>query len=129
MAAGRLVDDARNPEPVDRDEAVDIGVIAEQRLHAAQVAEAFFPESATAGHVDAYLALTLVMVSLLVTAFAVSSVLRAHGEEMPALVRADGAGFEVVLDRPARGVAPGQAAVLYEGSRVVGSGTIVRDPG
>ncbi len=55
--------------------------------------------------------------------------LRAHGEELPALVRADAAGFEVILDRPARGVAPGQAAVLYEGSRVVGSGTIVRDPG
>jgi ABC-2 type transport system permease protein len=45
-------------------------------------AESFFPESATAGLVEAYLALTLVMVSLLATAFAVSSVLRAHGEEV-----------------------------------------------
>ena len=39
MAAGRLVDDAGDAEPVDRDEAVDIGVIAEQRLHAAEIAE------------------------------------------------------------------------------------------
>ena len=39
MAAGRLVDDAGDAEPVDRDEAVDIGVIAEQRLDAAQIAE------------------------------------------------------------------------------------------
>jgi tRNA-specific 2-thiouridylase len=30
----------------------------------------------------------------------------------------------VVLSRPLRGVAPGQAVVLYDGSRVLGSATI-----
>jgi tRNA-specific 2-thiouridylase len=55
--------------------------------------------------------------------------LRAHGEELPAVVRPTAQGFEVHLDRPARGIAPGQAAVLYEGTRVVGSGTIVRGEG
>jgi ABC-2 type transport system permease protein len=44
-------------------------------------ASSFFPEASTAGLVDAYLGLTLVMVALLTTAFAVSSVLRARGEE------------------------------------------------
>ena len=39
MAAGGLVDDAVDLEPVDGDEAVDVGVIAEQRLHAAEIAE------------------------------------------------------------------------------------------
>ncbi len=51
---------------------------------------------------------------------------RAHGEELPGLVRMVGDGFEVDLDVPARGIAPGQAAVLYDGTRVVGSGTILR---
>lgn len=44
-------------------------------------ASSFIPESSTAGLVDAYLALTLVMVALLATAFGVSSVLRARAEE------------------------------------------------
>jgi tRNA-specific 2-thiouridylase len=39
------------------------------------------------------------------------------------VVPADG-GFELRLDRPAYAVAPGQAAVLYEGDAVVGSGVI-----
>jgi tRNA-specific 2-thiouridylase len=55
--------------------------------------------------------------------------LRAHGEELPALVTPTADGFEVALDVPARGVAPGQAAVLYDGTRLVGSGTIVRGEG
>jgi tRNA U34 2-thiouridine synthase MnmA/TrmU len=33
-------------------------------------------------------------------------------------------GFELHLDEPAFGVAPGQAAVLYAGELVVGSGLI-----
>jgi tRNA-uridine 2-sulfurtransferase len=33
-------------------------------------------------------------------------------------------GVEVALDSATAGVAPGQAVVLYEGSRVVGSATI-----
>jgi tRNA-specific 2-thiouridylase len=54
--------------------------------------------------------------------------IRAHGEEVPAVVdgAADGQGFVARLTDPVRGVAPGQSAVLYDGSRVVGSGTIVR---
>ncbi|HEX6886590.1 MAG TPA: tRNA 2-thiouridine(34) synthase MnmA [Candidatus Nanopelagicales bacterium] len=54
--------------------------------------------------------------------------IRAHGEEVPAVVdaAADGQGFLARLTDPLRGVAPGQSAVLYDGTRVVGSGTIVR---
>jgi tRNA-uridine 2-sulfurtransferase len=56
--------------------------------------------------------------------------LRAHGEEVPARARAvDGLegrplGLTIDLSEPAMGVAPGQAAVLYDGTRVVGSATI-----
>ena len=53
---------------------------------------------------------------------------RAHGEEIPAVVSVDGSGFVAELATPLRGVAPGQAAVLYDGTRVVGSGTIAREP-
>jgi tRNA-specific 2-thiouridylase len=49
--------------------------------------------------------------------------LRAHGEELPARVRV-GEAVEIELLEPAYGVAPGQAAVLYDGTRVVGSATI-----
>jgi len=57
--------------------------------------------------------------------------LRAHGEPVPARVqrRDGGAGSDAVhlrLDVPAHGVAPGQAAVVYLGTRVVGSATITR---
>ena len=51
---------------------------------------------------------------------------RAHGEEIPAVVTSAGSGFVAELATPIRGVAPGQAAVLYDGTRVVGSGTIAR---
>ncbi len=51
---------------------------------------------------------------------------RAHGEEIPADVQLAAAGFVADLETPLRGVAPGQAAVLYDGTRVVGSGTIAR---
>ena len=37
-------------------------------------------------------------------------------------------GFRLDLDRPAYGVAPGQAAVLYDEGAVVGAGTILVDP-
>jgi tRNA-specific 2-thiouridylase len=40
-------------------------------------------------------------------------------------VRAVGAGAEVRLARPVRGVAPGQAAVFYDGDEVVGGGRII----
>jgi tRNA-uridine 2-sulfurtransferase len=52
--------------------------------------------------------------------------LRAHGEELPARARVDDGSLAVELDRPARGVAPGQAVVVYDGTRVVGSATIDR---
>jgi tRNA-specific 2-thiouridylase len=53
--------------------------------------------------------------------------LRAHGEEVPAvLVTADDDQVRVLLDRPAVGVAPGQTLVLYQGDRVAGSATIDR---
>lgn len=54
--------------------------------------------------------------------------LRAHGEALPATVRLDGDRLTAVLDRPARGVAPGQAIVAYRpdavGDVVLGSATI-----
>ncbi|HEU4567820.1 MAG TPA: tRNA 2-thiouridine(34) synthase MnmA [Marmoricola sp.] len=51
--------------------------------------------------------------------------LRAHGDEHRAVVVPSADGFEVTLHDPASGVAPGQACVVYDGTRVVGSGTIV----
>jgi tRNA-uridine 2-sulfurtransferase len=50
--------------------------------------------------------------------------LRAHGEVYDCTARLDGDLLRVTLDRPARGVAAGQAAVLYAGDRVLGSATI-----
>lgn len=49
---------------------------------------------------------------------------RAHGEAMPASISSDGSTLTVVLDTPAFGIAPGQAVVVYDGDRVVGSATI-----
>ena len=51
--------------------------------------------------------------------------LRAHGAEHRAVVRST-ARVEVELLEPAYGIAPGQAAVVYDGTRVVGSATIER---
>jgi tRNA-specific 2-thiouridylase len=50
--------------------------------------------------------------------------LRAHGEEHRATVTPDGDAVVVDLLDPAEGIAPGQAAVVYDGTRVVGSCTI-----
>ena len=50
--------------------------------------------------------------------------LRAHGEEHRAVVVPADEGFSVTLHDPAAGIAPGQACVVYAGTRVVGSGTI-----
>ena len=53
--------------------------------------------------------------------------LRAHGEEVPAVAQATpGDGMDVRLLDPVLGVAPGQAVVVYAGTRVVGSATIRR---
>jgi len=51
--------------------------------------------------------------------------LRAHGEEHRAHVVVSADTVAIELHDPARGIAPGQAAVLYDGTRVVGSATIV----
>ena len=53
---------------------------------------------------------------------------RAHGEAVGAVVSESESGDRVVvrLDRTLRGVAPGQALVLYAGDRVLGSATIDR---
>jgi tRNA-specific 2-thiouridylase len=50
--------------------------------------------------------------------------LRAHGAEHRAVVTVTGDEVDVELLDPAYGIAPGQAAVVYDGSRVVGSATI-----
>lgn len=50
--------------------------------------------------------------------------LRAHGEEHRAVVRVIEDRVSVDLLDPASGIAPGQAAVFYDGTRVVGSATI-----
>lgn len=52
--------------------------------------------------------------------------LRAHGAEHRAVVVADDSGVHVELLDPAEGIAPGQAVVIYDGTRVVGSATISR---
>jgi tRNA-specific 2-thiouridylase len=52
--------------------------------------------------------------------------IRAHAEAVPARAWVDGDVLTVRLDEPAFGVAPGQAVVLYDGSRVIGSATIAR---
>ena len=50
--------------------------------------------------------------------------LRYRSPAVAARVSAAPGGFELELDEPAFGVAPGQAAVLYEGDAVVGCGLV-----
>ena len=52
--------------------------------------------------------------------------LRAHGEALPARAWVVDGRVVVDLAAPAQGVAPGQALVLYNGTRVIGSATIDR---
>ena len=49
---------------------------------------------------------------------------RAHGTPLPCEIEADAEGVRIALDEPAFGIAPGQAAVLYDGDLVVGAATI-----
>jgi tRNA-uridine 2-sulfurtransferase len=55
--------------------------------------------------------------------------LRAHGETVPAMVDVAGGRLTALLNRPARGIASGQAVVCYrpdaDGDVVLGSATIV----
>ena len=50
--------------------------------------------------------------------------LRAHGETFAATCWLADGSLRIGLHTPARGVARGQAAVLYDGDAVLGSGTI-----
>ena len=50
--------------------------------------------------------------------------IRAHGEAHPAQARLEGEVLRVELAESAAGVAPGQAVVLYDDTRVIGSATI-----
>ena len=50
--------------------------------------------------------------------------LRSAQAATPAVLHATAGGAEVVLDAPQYGVSPGQAAVFYEGPRVLGGGWI-----
>jgi tRNA-specific 2-thiouridylase len=54
--------------------------------------------------------------------------LRAHGDPVDAVIEVSADGTQVVahLRDRVRGVAPGQAMVVYDGTRVVGSVTITR---
>ncbi|MBC7592771.1 MAG: tRNA 2-thiouridine(34) synthase MnmA [Kineosporiaceae bacterium] len=52
--------------------------------------------------------------------------LRAHGDEHRATVVVAGSDVSVTLHDPAFGIAPGQACVIYAGTRVVGSSTIAK---
>ena len=51
---------------------------------------------------------------------------RAHEDAIPARVEAADDGARVMPEEPALGVAPGQACVFYDGSRVLGGGWIER---
>jgi tRNA-specific 2-thiouridylase len=50
--------------------------------------------------------------------------LRAHGEVHPAVCEPAQGGVLISLREPARGIAPGQAAVFYDGDAVLGSATV-----
>jgi tRNA-uridine 2-sulfurtransferase len=52
--------------------------------------------------------------------------LRYRSETVPARIESIAGGFRLELDAASYGVAPGQAAVLYEGDAVVGAGLIRR---
>ncbi len=52
--------------------------------------------------------------------------LRAHGEVHAAVCEPAGDTVRIQLRDPARGIAPGQAAVFYDGDAVLGSATIAR---
>jgi tRNA-specific 2-thiouridylase len=51
---------------------------------------------------------------------------RAHGESVPAKACLQDGELAIRLDAPIYGVAPGQTAVLYQGTRVLGQTTIDR---
>jgi len=50
--------------------------------------------------------------------------LRAHADEIPALITVNDSCVDIALHGPAFGIAPGQTAVIYLGTQVLGSATI-----
>jgi tRNA-specific 2-thiouridylase len=54
----------------------------------------------------------------------VKAQLRAHGDEVSVTAWLDGDQVQVEFTEPTSAVAPGQAVVLYDGTRVIGSATI-----
>ena len=52
--------------------------------------------------------------------------IRAHADPVPARATVEGGSVTVVPEDPFDGVAPGQTAVLYDGTRVIGQFTIAR---
>ncbi len=52
--------------------------------------------------------------------------IRHLGEIMPATIKSKGEVLKVKLDRPTRGVAPGQSAVFYKKEEVLGGGVIFK---
>jgi len=54
--------------------------------------------------------------------------LRSAQPPQAATLSLDDSGGAALLDEPALGVAPGQACVIYDGTRVLGGGTIMRAP-
>jgi tRNA-specific 2-thiouridylase len=54
----------------------------------------------------------------------VKAQLRAHGEEVAVSARVEDDQVQVTFTEPTSAVAPGQAVVLYDGTRVIGSATI-----
>ena len=50
--------------------------------------------------------------------------LRAHAAEVPARVRVDATHVLIDLEEPTYGISPGQTAVIYQGTKVIGSATI-----
>jgi tRNA-specific 2-thiouridylase len=51
---------------------------------------------------------------------------RAHADPVPAVARLEGDELVVRPDEPLLGLAPGQSAVLYAGTRVLGQVTVDR---
>jgi len=52
--------------------------------------------------------------------------IRAHGDALPATLNLNENSVTIQLDEPLRGLAAGQAAVMYDGTRVIGSATVSR---
>lgn len=55
----------------------------------------------------------------------VTAKIRYNAKEDSATIRPEDGGIRLLFDRPQRAATPGQAAVFYDGERVVGGGTIV----